>query len=58
MCQCTLLSKLHPATSFYTKCGRLIATIYLVVTAYSLYRGIPIVLTSAQDLAKVVLHDR
>ena len=53
-----LLSKWCPPTSFYSNCGRLIAIIYLVVIACGLYRGIPIVLTSAQDLAKVVLHNR
>ena len=49
------LSKLP---SFYSKCGRLIAIVYLVVIACGLYQGIPIVLTSAQDLAKLVLHNR
>ena len=36
----------------------LLPSIYLVVIACGLYRGIPIVLTSAQDLAKVVLYGR
>ena len=49
-----LLSKLDP---FYSKCGHLIAIICLVVMARGLCRRIPIVLTSALELAKVVLHN-
>ena len=52
-----LLSKF--AHDFFVSENKVISFfVSLVVIACGLYQGIPVVLTSAQDLAKVVQHNR